>query len=356
MSHQAAIIRHFIHDGTYAHETARRRVPRVFSPRRLQRRRRIAGGGFHAPIFATVVAVAATFASTSFRPRLRERSPEVEGGTQGGHGERRWVANRDADNLTVFDAATGAVVRTFLVGDGAHDIAISETAGKAYVTNELEDRVAVVSTSTLQILRTLSMPRPHHAKVSADGRKVYVGLFNNNLVAAIDTATDQVHISLSSLNPNVKAHAPRSSPSGRIVFVPHEVGDEVTALDAATGQLLGSVNIGSMPTEVLPAADGRRLFVAMRGEGRIKVVDLATIQVTGSVDVGTQPESMILANDQRTLISSLRGSPAQLAFATRPPRAARARALRWQRDIRRPRRPAGWRYVRPGMRYHGGAG
>ena len=268
-------------------------------------------------IFATVVAVAATFASTSFSARgLPGRSPEVEGGTQGQGTVRAtvWVANRDADNLTVFDAATGAVVRTFLVGDGAHDIAISETAGKAYVTNELEDRVAVVSTSTLQILRTLSMPRPHHAKVSADGRKVYVGLFNNNLVAAIDTATDQVHISLSSLNPNVKAHAPRSSPSGRIVFVPHEVGDEVTALDAATGQLLGSVNIGSMPTEVLPAADGRRLFVAMRGEGRIKVVDLATIQVTGSVDVGTQPESMILANDQRTLISSLRGSPAQLAF------------------------------------------
>jgi DNA-binding beta-propeller fold protein YncE len=226
-----------------------------------------------------------------------------------------WVANRDADNVTVFDAATGAVIRTLASGRGAHDIAISNTAGKAYVTNELEDTVSVISTSTLQVLRRLTMPRPHHAKVSPDGARVYVGLFNNNLIAAIDTSTDQVYITPSSLNPNVKAHAPRASVGGRIVFVPHEVGDEVTALDASNGQLLGSVNIGSMPTEVLPAADGRRLFVAMRGEGRIKVIDLTTVQVVGAVDVGTQPEAMILANDQATLVSTLRGnSPASLAF------------------------------------------
>src|SRR4029453_2661420 len=97
-------------------------------------------------------------------------------------------------------------------------------------------------------------------------------------------------------------------------FVPHEVGDEVTAIDATTGELVGSILPGSMPTEVLPASDGRRLFLAMRGEGRIKLVDLATVTITGSVSVGTQPESMMLANGDRTLIASMRGSPAALAF------------------------------------------
>jgi YVTN family beta-propeller protein len=143
---------------------------------------------------------------------------------------------------------------------------------------------------------------------------VYVGLFNHNQIAAIDTATDEVHVAASSQNINARAHAPRPSHGGSFIFVPHEIGDEVTALDANSGRLIGSVSAGSMPTEVLPAADGRRLFVAMRGEGRIKVIDLATAQVTGAVSVGTQPESLMLANDQRTLVSSLRGSPATLAF------------------------------------------
>jgi Uncharacterized conserved protein len=265
-------------------------------------------------MFVMLLAIAAVSLPVRFVPRGFADPPLVSAEEQNGVQATVWVANRDADNVTVFDAATGAVVRTLNSGRGAHDIAISDLAEKAYVTNELEATVSVVSTTTLQVLRRLTMPRPHHAKVSPDGRRIYVGLFDNNLIAVIDTATDAVYITPSSLNPNVKAHAPRASQSGRLIFVPHEVGDEVTALDASNGQLLGSVNIGSMPTEVLPAADGRRLFVAMRGEGRVKVIDLSTIQVTGSVDVGTQPEAMMLANDQQTLITSLRGSPAMLAF------------------------------------------
>jgi DNA-binding beta-propeller fold protein YncE len=229
-------------------------------------------------------------------------------------GDTIWVANRDAGAVTVVEAATGVVVRTFRSGDGPHDIAISAPAGKAYVMNELEDRISVFSAATLDLLKTISVPRPHHAKVSPDGRAVYVGLFNSSQIAVIDTATDGVRIVPSSSNPAVRAHAPRASNGGRFIFVPHEVGDELTALDASTGAIVGRINPGAMPTEVLPASDGRRLFVAMRGEGRIKVVDLATALITGSVTVGTQPESMILANDDRTLIASMRGTPAAVAF------------------------------------------
>ena len=229
-------------------------------------------------------------------------------------GDTIWVANRDAGTVTVVEAATGRTIRTLTSGAGAHDIAISALAGKVYVMNELEDRIAVFSASTLELLKTIAVPRPHHAKASLDGRTVYVGLFNHNRIAVIDTATDAVRIVDSSHNVNVRAHAPRGSTGNRFVFVPHEVGDEVTALDTATGQIVGSISPGSMPTEVLPAADGRRLFLAMRGEGRIKVVDLASVTITGSVLVGTQPESMMLANGDRTLIVSMRGTPAALAF------------------------------------------
>ena len=63
-------------------------------------------------IFATLVAVAATFASTSFSVRSLAAPPsEAEGAFQGQGtvSATLWVVNRDADNLTVFDGATGAV-------------------------------------------------------------------------------------------------------------------------------------------------------------------------------------------------------------------------------------------------------
>jgi len=263
-----------------------------------------------------ILAATALSVSGSLAAPKAELAAPVPGAreTAAPHGDTIWVANRDANTLTVFEAATGLAVKTVPMGRGAHDVAISTLAGKVYVTNELENRIAVVSASTVSVIRTIAVPRPHHAKVSADGRTLYVGLFDNNQIAVIDTATDSVRVFTTSNNVNAKAHAPRASFGGGFIFVPHEIGDEVTALDAASGNLVGGVNAGSMPTEVLAAADGRRLFVSMRGEGRIKVFDLATARETGSVAVGTQPESLILSEDQRTLVASLRGSPASLAF------------------------------------------
>ena len=265
--------------------------------------------------FLSVAAVVAISGALSFAaPGFESPPPEAIDHEQRQWGDTLWVANRDADTLTVVEAATGAIVRTLAIGRGPHDVVVSALVGKAYVMNELEDRIAVVSASTLQVLRTLTVPRPHHAKISADGRTVYVGLFNSNQIAAIDTVTDEVRIFTTSNDTNARAHAPRPSHDGRFIFVPHEVGTEVTALDAASGRLIGGVHAGTMPSEVLAAADGRRLFVSMRGEGRVKVFDIGTVQLAGSVTVGTQPESLILANDQRTLVVSLRGSPASLAF------------------------------------------
>ena len=106
-------------------------------------------------------------------------------------------------------------VRTLAIGSGPHDIVIAPLTGKAYVMSELDDRVVVLSASTLQVLGSLAMPRPHHAELSEDGRSVLIGLFNSNQIAVVDTVTDAVRILPSSGNVNLRAHAPRSSRDSR---------------------------------------------------------------------------------------------------------------------------------------------
>jgi DNA-binding beta-propeller fold protein YncE len=229
-------------------------------------------------------------------------------------GDTVWVANRDANTITIVEAATGVTIRTMAIGSGPHDIVIAPLTGKAYVMSELDDRVVVLSASTLQVLGSIAVPRPHHAELSEDGRAVLIGLFNSNQIAVIDTVTNAVRIHATSGNAALRAHAPRSSRDSRFIFVPHEVGEDVTALDAQSGAIVGGVRAGSQPSEVLPSPDGRRLFVSMRGEGTVKLFNLATGQLAGTATVGTQPETMILTPDQRTLVVTLRGSPAALAL------------------------------------------
>ena len=228
-----------------------------------------------------------------------------------------WVTNRDAivNNVTVFDAVSGDIRGIFNARRGAHDIVISRSAGKAYVTNEQDPSISVYATDTFAPLANFALgPLPHHADISHDGRTVYVGLFGTNRIATIDTSTDAVREYASSPSSAARAHAPHPSEDGRFIFVPHEQGtNELTTIDAETGDIVLNIVPGSGPSEVLPARGGK-LYVSIRNERKVKVIDRATGALEWDLEVGTQPESLMLTPDERTLVVTLRTSPAQVVF------------------------------------------
>jgi DNA-binding beta-propeller fold protein YncE len=225
-----------------------------------------------------------------------------------------WVVNRDKGEVTIFDAATGIPRATLATGAGAHEVALSKRTRQAYVTNEFEDTLSVISTRTLGQRKIPLGPRPHHLEPAGDGRSMLVGLVGTNRIAAVDTATDEVRQYVSSANPAARAHSAYQARGSHAIYVPHETGDEVTGIDADTGAIRFSVGGIVQASEVLPDRHERRLYVTARGEGKLKEIDLATHTVVREVAVGPQPETLLLTPDGKTLVVSLRGTPAQLAF------------------------------------------
>jgi YVTN family beta-propeller protein len=231
-----------------------------------------------------------------------------------------WVVNRDLGELAIFDASTGAVMATLPVGAGAHDICISERAGKAYITAETINTVRTVDMKTLATDSIPVGPLPHHCEPSHDGRIVYITLASHMSTlgapqyAAIDTDDDSVTFTTTSANPAARAHGPHPSIDGHRVYLAHDLGDEVTAIDAEAGTIDFSVTGISRAEEAIATRSGRQLWVSSRGDGTVKRIDLTTNAITGSVAVGVQPESVMLTPSERTLVVSLRGSPATLAF------------------------------------------
>ena len=246
----------------------------------------------------------------------------AESGPAGQEGRKGsvWVVNRDRGELAVFDAETGAVIATLPVGAGAHDICISDRAGKAYITAETINRVTTVDTRTLDIDSIPVSPLPHHIEPSADGRTVYVTLASHTStvgapeVAAIDTADNSVGYTTTSTNPLARSHGPHPSRREQQIYVAHDLGDEVTRVNAATGEIGLSVAPILRAEEAIATRSGKLLWVSSRGDGTVKRIDLETGMITGSVAVGVQPESVMLRPSERTLVVSLRGTPATLAF------------------------------------------
>jgi YVTN family beta-propeller protein len=231
-----------------------------------------------------------------------------------------WVVNRDKGELAVFDAETGVVRTTLLVGAGAHDICISERAGKAYITAETVHTVTTVDTETLATEAIPVSPLPHHIEPSDDGRTVYVTLASHTTTsgapayAAIDTSDNSVTYTTSSTNAAARAHGPYPSRDGRRIFLAHDVGDELTAVNVLTGAIELSVKPILRAEEAIETRAGKLLWVSSRGDGTVKRIDLETNTVTGAVPVGVQPESVMLTPSELTLAVSLRGTPATLAF------------------------------------------
>ena len=231
-----------------------------------------------------------------------------------------WVVNRDRGELAVFDAETGRVVTTMLVGAGAHDICISERARKAFITAETIDSVTTVDTRTLVTESIKVSPLPHHIEPSHDGRTVYVSLASHTSTvgapqyAAIDTDDNSVSFTTTSNNPAARSHALHPSVEGETVYVAHDLGDEVGGIDAETGDIEFSITGIPRAEEAVATRFGNKLWVSSRGDGTVKRIDLATTTITAAVAVGVQPESVMLTPSERTLVVSLRGSPATLAF------------------------------------------
>ena len=94
----------------------------------------------------------------------------------------------------------------------------------------------------------------------------------------------------------------------------HDTGDELSGIDAETGNIDVSVAPILRAEEAVATRSGNELWVSSRGDGTVKRIDLRTNTITDSVAVGVQPESVLLTPNERTLVVSLRGSPATLAF------------------------------------------
>jgi len=231
-----------------------------------------------------------------------------------------WVVNRDLGELTIFDARSGKVVKSLPVGAGAHDICISERAGKAYVTAETINTVTAVDMRTLATESIPVAPLPHHIEPSPDGRTIYVTLASHTATAglpqyaAIDTDDNAVTYVTTSDNPLARSHGPSPSLDGDTLFVAHDIGDEVTGVDTETGDIDPSITPIVRAEEVTPTRFGHLLWASSRGDGTVKRIDLETNTITASVPVGVQPESVMLTPSERTLVVSLRGSPAVVGF------------------------------------------
>ena len=212
------------------------------------------------------------------------------------------------DTISVIEAADDATdVRNLPVAHSVRDLAVSPRGQYVYAARNGRHGadLAVVDTTDGRVTKVNLGTRPGAAAeaitLSPDGNRVYVATADNlgGELVAIDTVTCRVVGGLALPWP---LRDVVTSPDGATVFVAScdpAIGGVIDAVDARRLDVVDSIDVGGVITELVVSAGGERLYVA-NGD-RISVLCTTTGELVDDITVVAEPSCIAESADGRQL-------------------------------------------------------
>jgi YVTN family beta-propeller protein len=216
-------------------------------------------------------------------------------------GAQVWLTLKDTGKVQVFDAQPPfALLKTLDAGPITNHVNIVRNANGmfAYVTVGGVNEVQVYRTNDFSKVATIALGKlPHGIWPSGDGTRVYVGLENEDRIAAIDTLTNKV-IATSPIGqaPQAVVYVPNAIP-----LMPANHNTAMTtmpeALERAGTDNLQPLGVGGLSTQLWlappgPKRDKMPTSVSLSDQGLVQVLEAS---VTG-LDPG-KPYVLALSNE-----------------------------------------------------------
>jgi YVTN family beta-propeller protein len=158
--------------------------------------------------------------------------------------------------------------------------------------------LSLMDVATNKVVQHIDYTRPEGLFVglawSPDGSKLYAAAGGNDKVRVYTRDGGQLAESAPIVLP--KGSFPSGvavTPDGRRLYVADNGSGGVSAVDTATGQVLGAVATGPNPFTVGLSGDGRTVYVSNWGTNTVSAVDTATLTVRKVLQVGSHPTSII---------------------------------------------------------------
>ncbi len=177
---------------------------------------------------------------------------------------------------------------------------------KAYIGLFKDNAVAVLDTATRQVLKTIPVPAgPHGLVITADGRWVYVSSDGDSKVSLIDTNTDTV---VNTLEVGKTPHGLAITPDGRLVLAAVFGASQVVFIDTASNQVVGQVPVSS-PHNIAISPDGQTAYVAAQKQGAtgLAVLNVAAKSQTSFIALPQAPRALNFSPDGKRLYFTLAG-------------------------------------------------
>jgi YVTN family beta-propeller protein len=175
--------------------------------------------------------------------------------------------------VAVIDTKTDKVINYMETGRMPFSAAITPDGKKAYIVNNCESNIVSVDTTTWKILSTIRdsnttrpinlMIRnengmvtgeynqgasPAYIAINPAGTKAYVTNSENNTVAVINLATDEI---TAMIHVGKSPYGVAFTPDGKYAYVANSQSDTVSVIDAKANNVVATVPVGHEPIRVV---------------------------------------------------------------------------------------------------------
>ena len=215
-----------------------------------------------------------------------------------GASTRLYISTWDEGTVLEVDAGAMAVLRTFVTGGIAQELAISDDLRELYVANEALGRVEVWNIQRGTRTTSISVPGgPFGLMLEPKGRRLWATLSQDGQVVLIDRLTRTVLETYDVTGiPRRIAYDER----GDVVVVTNEWGwldffylSEEPDPGPGPGPLPAKLAIGSRPYGIAASAQGAT-FVSRLGNGLATRINLATRSAGANITVGLTPTDVAI--------------------------------------------------------------
>src|SRR5215831_7639769 len=187
--------------------------------------------------------------------------------------------------VDVLDADSGKVVGTIPDTPGVHGIAIAAEFKHGFTSNGREHKVSMFDPSTFQLIKKIDVGRgPDGIYYDPGSKRVFTNNHGSHDITAIDAATGDVVGTVKAQGDGEQAVIGDDG----LIYVNSEDTAEVVAFDPKSLEVKKRFPIGvaKVPTGLAYDAKTKRLFIGCRNEPKMIVMDAVTGKVINSYPIG----------------------------------------------------------------------
>src|SRR5438876_662295 len=200
-------------------------------------------------------------------------------------GSTRRLYISHATQVEVVDADSGKLVGTIPDTPGVHGIAIASPFKHGFTSNGRENKVSMFEPATLKLIKKIDVGKgPDGIYYDPGSKRVFTNNHGSHDVSAIDAATGEVVGTVKVEGDGEQAVIGADG----LIYVNSEDTNEVVVFDPKSLAVKKRFPIGvaQTPTGLAYDAKTRRLFIGCRKEPMMVVMDAATGKVITSFPIG----------------------------------------------------------------------